>query len=293
MIKLGCNAMHKLDTPDTYTDVERLIDLIHELRFDFVDFQLYRGFRSREADFLLYLKHICLRYGVPIGFVAPEGGFVGSSVTADGALIGVPLPQDELRDTIAGAKDAVDIAVLMGAPLIRVFGGGIPKVSPHRQELWQTVVSSFQELCEYAADKGVCIGVHNHAPAVPPTGDDIVYLLQAVDRQNFTFIMDTGQWWGSPGTNREAIGDPNVDFYAYMEQTAPFASYVRAKLYRIDTGEERVLDYRRIMPIIRDIGFNGNMSIVFEDRGNNCSYHECLRLGADYLRSLLIEFQMQ
>ena len=26
--------MHKLDTPDTYTDVERLIDLIHELRFE-------------------------------------------------------------------------------------------------------------------------------------------------------------------------------------------------------------------------------------------------------------------
>ena len=64
------------------------------------------------------------------------------------------------------------------------------------------------------------------------------------------------------------------------------ASYVRAKLYRIDS--EQVLDYRRIMPIIRDVGFNGNMSVVFEDRGNSC-IEECLRLGSKYLRGLLGE----
>ena len=108
-----------------------------------------------------------------------------------------------------------------------------------------------------------------------------------MDRRNFTFILDTGQWWGSPGTNREAIGDPDVDVYASMQQTAPYASYVRAKLYRINSGKEQVLDYRRIMPIIRDVGFNGNMSVVFEDRGNSCSYEECLRLGSKYLLGLL------
>ena len=137
------------------------------------------------------------------------------------------------------------------------------------------------------------IGLHNHAPAVPPTGSDILYLLQAVDRRNFTFILDTGQWWGSPGTNREAIGNPDVDVvYAFTQQTAPMASYVRAKLYRIDSGKEQVLDYRPIMPIIRDVGFNGNMSVVFEDRGNSCRDEECLRLGSKYLRGLLGEFGM-
>ncbi len=292
MIKLGCNAMHKLGTPGTYTEVETLVDLIHELRFDFVDFQLYRGFPSRETEFLLHLKQKCHGYGLPVGFVAPEGGFLGSTTTPGGAVVGVPLSAEELRATIAGAKNAVDVAVLMGAPLIRIFGGGVPDQSEDRDRLWQIVVSSFQEVADYAEDKGVFIGLHNHAPAVPPTGDDILYLLQAVDRPNFTFILDTGQWWGSPGTNREAIGDPDIDFYAYMIQTAPYATYVRAKLYRIDSGEERVIDYRRIMPIIRDVGFNGNMSIVFEDRGNDCSYEECLRLGSRYLRGLLTEFRM-
>lgn len=284
--------MHKLDTPGSYSEVETLVDLIHELRFDFVDFQLYRGFPSRGSDFLLHLKLKCQRYGLPIGFVAPEGGFLGSASTPQGDVIGVPLPAEELRTTIAGAKNAVDVAVLMGAPLIRIFGGGVPEQSEDRDQLWQIVVSSFQEVADYAASKGVSVGLHNHAPAVPPTGDDILYLLEAVDRQNFTFILDTGQWWGSPGTNREAVGDPEVDFYAYMIQTAPHASYVRAKIYRIESGEEQVIDYHRIMPIIRDVGFNGNMSIVFEDRGNSCSYEECLRRGSAYLRRLLKEYRI-
>ena len=282
--------MRKLDTPDAYAGVETLVDLIHELRFDFVDFQLYRGFPSREAEFLLHLKLKCQRYGLPIGFVAPEGGFLGSASSPQGEVIGVALPADELRATIAGAKNAVDVAVLMGAPVIRIFGGGVPEESEDRGRLWQIVVSSFQEVADYAAPKGVSVGLHNHAPVVPPTGDDILFLLDAVDRQNFTFILDTGQWWGSPGTNREAVGDPEIDFYGYMLQTAPHATYVRAKLYRIDSGEERVIDYRRIMPIVRDVGFNGNMSIVLEDRGNDCSYEECLRLGSGYLRGLLDEF---
>ena len=290
MIKLGCNAMQKVKgRPSESVDVEVLIDLIHELKLDIIDFQLDRGFRSRDPDYLRRIKLKCHRYGLPIGFIGAGEGFVGQCRGSGGEVLGAPLPPGEMRERINHVKEAVEIAAFMGAPLIRLFGGGIPERSENRQALWSGVIESFQEVCDYAAERGILVGLHNHAPVVPPTGDDILAILRDVDRKNFTFILDTGQWWGSPGSSRH---DPEVDFYRYMERTAAHASYVRAKIYKIDSGREEWLDYRRIMDILESASFNGNMSIVFEDQGNRCAYSRSIALGAAYLRALLTERSM-
>ena len=290
MIKLGCNAMQKVKgSPSESVDVEILIDLIRELKLDIIDFQLDRGFRSRDPGYLRRIKLKCHSYGLPIGFVGAGEGFVGQASGPGGEVVGIPLPPRDLRERITQVKEAVDIAAFMGAPLIRLFGGGIPARSENRQALWSGVIESFQEVCDYAAGRGILIGLHNHAPVVPPEGDDVLGILGDVDRKNFTFILDTGQWRGSPGSSRH---DPEVDFYRYMEQTAAHASYVRAKIYKIDSGREEWLDYRRIMTILKSANFNGNMSIVFEDRGNRCDYAHSIALAAGYLRTLLAEFAM-
>ena len=290
MIKLGCNAMQKVKgRPSESVDVEILIDLIRDLKLDIVDFQLDRGFRSRDPDYLFHIKLLCHRYGLPIGFIGSGEGFVGQCSGPGGEVLGAPLPPRVLQERVIQVREAVDIAAFMGAPLVRLFGGGIPARSENRQVLWSGVIASFQEVCDYAVERGVLVGLHNHAPVVPPTGDDILSILRDVDRKNFTFILDTGQWWGSPGSSGH---DPEVDFYRYMEQTAAHASYVRAKIYKIDSGREEWLDYRRIMTILESANFNGNMSIVFEDRGNRCDYSRSIALGAAHLRALLAEFSM-
>ena len=290
MIKLGCNTLVRdREHPEKFIDIERLIRLIHELRLDIIDFQLYTGFRSRDPEYLRRIKILCHRYGLPIGFVGIGSGFVGASNKPNQGMIGVPLPSEELQRRVDEAKEAVDVAVLMGAPLIRLFGGGVPEGTENREALWSTMIRSFQEVADYAADKGILLGLHNHPPTVAPTGDDILRILHDVDRENFTFILDTGQWWGSPGTNRAGASDPNVDIYEYMEQTAPYASYVRAKIYKIDSGQEEWIDYRRVMTILKAVNFNGNLSIVFEDRGNRCGYAEAIGLAVRHLRELLTD----
>ena len=80
--------------------------------------------------------------------------------------------------------------------------------------------------------------------------------------------MDTGQWWGSIGADPRGEFDPDVDIYAYMEQTAPYASCVRAKIYKIDSGREEWIDYGRVMKILQEIEYNGAMCICFEGQGN-------------------------
>ena len=289
MIKLGCNSLVKdRDNPGGWIDIETMIDLIHTLRLDIIDFQLDRGFRSLEPAYLRKVKILCHRYGLPIGFIGAGSGFVGTAQLPNGSVVGASLSPDELQQRIDVVKKAVDVAVFMGAPLIRLFGGGVPEGTENREAVWSTMISGFQAVSDYAAEKGILIGLHNHPPAAEPTSDDILRILNDVDRENFTFILDTGRWRGAP-TSREGTSDSSENIYRYMEQTAPYASYVRAKIYKVDSGKEELLDYRRIIAILKKANFNGNMSIVLEDQGNQCDYAEAIRLAVKHLRELLVE----
>ncbi len=286
MIKLACNSLIGLEDGEPI-DAEEFVDLAYELRLDAVDFQLDRGLRSRDRDYLLRLKRLCLGRGLPIGFLGIGGGFIGSTAPAHLGGVGAPLPRDELRRRIDEAKAAVDDAAFMGAPLIRIFGGSVPDGTENRDALWAEMITSYQELCDYAAGRGVFIGLHNHPPVDSPTGQEIIDILRDTDRPNFTFILDTGRWYGSPGTGEMGVSYPDVDIYEYMEQTAPYASYVRAKIYKIDSGREEWIDYGRVMEVLRGVGFNGTMSIVYEDQGNACGPREAIALAVAHLRDVI------
>ncbi len=296
MIKLGCNAMLMVpddqrsddkEDPLNWMDIETLIDVIAGLRMDFTDLQLFRGFRSQGMDYFQRIKQKCLNQGLPIGFLGVGSGFVGTKVLSNGQRIAVSLNDAEHRSRMEEAKRAVDLAAFMSAPLIRVFAGRIPEESENQRGLWEGVVHSFQELADYAAGKGIFVGLHNHPPATAPVGDDIIRLIEDSNRDNITFILDTGQWWGSPGALSEGTMDEDINFYQFMEETAPYATYVRAKIYKIDSGREEWIDYERVMAILRDVNFNGNMSIVYEGRENRCSDLEGIGLAVAYLRELL------
>ena len=131
----------------------------------------------------------------------------------------------------------------------------------------------------YAATKGVSVGLQNH----PSTGDDMLRIRSETDRENFNFIMDTGQWVGSPGGYEKERTE--VDFYGFMEQTAPYAMYIRTKFYKIESGTEEWIDYGRIVPIIKGVDYNGCISIVYE--GQEEDRVEQVRKAAVYLREHL------
>ena len=275
MIKLGCFAvLQDRDNPGQFVDLERFIRFAHGLRLDVIDFHLQKGFLSREPDYLRHIKMQCLRHGLPIGYLGSGGGFVGTEA--------------ERRERVAQAKADVDVAVLMGAPMIRLFGGHVPEGVVDREPLWAPMVGCFQEVADYAAGKGVIIGLQNHDNRnLAATGDDVLRILREVDRENLTLILDTGQWKGSIGAHPRGEFDPDVDIYAYMEQTAACASYVRAKIYRIDSGREAWIDYERVLQILKGVDFNGCLSIVFEGQDNACNDEEAIRLAVWHLRALL------
>ena len=265
-MKIGLYAsMFGKDDPPTLQSIESYIEHAYDLRLDLIDFRSDRGFSSSEPDYLIRTKLSCIEKGLAIGYLASGGHFVGTD--------------DELRDKVSRAKTDMDIALILGAPMIRLFCGQ-PLENPEEQK---REIQCFQEVCDYGMQIGIAVGLQNH----PSTGDDVVRIIEQTDRPNFRFLLDTGQWCGSPARN-QGTPDPDHDIYEYMRQTAHLASHVRAKFYKIDSGKEEWIDYERIVPTLAEAGYNGPLSVVFEGKDiNDCDDKTVMHLAADHLRDVV------
>ena len=252
------------DVTNVFPDIESYIDYAYELRLDVIDLRSDRGFHEHGHSYLLETKLRCLEKGLAIGYLASGGHFVGT----DG----------ELAEKLETVCSDVQVAARLGAPMVRVFCGERPQSREERAR----EIRCFRQACDFAAEHGIAVGLQNH----PSTGPDILDILAATERSNLSFLLDTGQWMGSPGRH-QGVADPDHDIYAYMKQTAPYATHIRAKFYKVDSGTEEWLDYPRIVEILESVNFNGTVGVVFEGRDiNDCDDREVLRLAAAELRRL-------
>ena len=79
--------------------------------------------------------------------------------------------------------------------------------------------------------------------------------------------------------------------YDYIRETAPYATHVRAKFFKIDSGREEYLDYDRIVPMLVDAGYNVPLTVVFEGKDiNACGDRDVIRLAAEQLRTLVAQY---
>ena len=259
MIKIGCNFLSLKDT-----SVEDFIKIAYDLNLDCVDFH-YRAFDSDDPDYLGEIKLQCLKYGLPIGYIGMSGLFVGTA--------------EERAAHAQSCKDAIDRAFFLGSPIVRAFCAVVPEKNGDGDDPWPAMIAGYQEIADYAAEKGIAVGLQNH----PSTGEEMNKIRTLTDRPNFGYVMDTGQWVGSRGGYEKEITD--VDFYEFMEQTVEHAYYIRTKFYEIETGTEQWLDYERIARIIKGANYNGCISVVYE--GQHEDRVEQVRLGVNLLRELL------
>ena len=99
MIRLNMMARETKDN-----SIDSVIELAHRLKLDGVDIHL--SGMPRERDYLLRVKLLCLKWGLPIGY-AGAGSFVGPAEGAD--------------EQMEQGKRDVDAAAFLGAQLLRVF----------------------------------------------------------------------------------------------------------------------------------------------------------------------------
>ena len=277
MIKLSLQSLCYRDTFNAGDiDLFGMIDKAREYRLDGIDIH-FAHFASTERDYLEDVRMACLRNGLQMCYIGVSNNF--------------GMTGDEQRSQIDDMKHWIDVAAVMGIQMVRSFGGWVPE-GETEETVWPRIVSATKEVAEYGASKGVKVGLHNHNHGcAPATGEQVLRILDEVDNPYYTHILDTGQYRGSPGASlgERGVEDVEHNFYGSIEASAPRAVHIRAKIYRIASGSEAWLDYDRIMKIVKSVGFNGWMSVVFEGQ-DELDEPTAVPLAAAFLRRKLDEY---
>jgi sugar phosphate isomerase/epimerase len=167
---------------------------------------------------------------------------------------------------IEKAREAIEVGMFLGAPVLRVFVGSAP--APDKtKEAFQRGVEALRKTAEMGAEAGMPIALQNHS-GLTSTGDDMLAFYKAVNHPNFTLLLDTGHFAGREGPNGPKIaGTAYKDYYRSLEQVAPVTQFVRVKFYEPDAnGREKHIDYNRVLNILRAVHYNGFLGIVYEGK---------------------------
>ncbi|MEW6754684.1 MAG: sugar phosphate isomerase/epimerase family protein [Candidatus Latescibacterota bacterium] len=275
MMKLGCMSLsYQREFAAGKLDLEGLVERAYELRLDGID--IHTGaFASTEPAYLRRIRMQALRRGLALSYVGVSSNF--------------GKPAEQLPAEVETAKRWIDVAEQMGIPLVRVFAAWVPQ-GDTGEAVWQRMIPCLREVALHGERKGVVVGLHNHNHGcVTRTGKDVRRILKEVDNPYFSHILDTGQYVGSPGASGAGgKEDPSLDFYGSIAETAPLAVHVRCKIYRIQSGREEWLDYPRIFRILRGVGYNGWLSIVYEGQDVE-EEATAVPKAAKYLRRLMAQ----
>ena len=95
--------------------------------------------------------------------------------------------------------------------------------------------------------------VENHG-GLSSNGEWLAGVIQAVDRPNCGTLPDFGNFY-------------EYDRYQGVEELMPFAKGVSAKSYDFDDeGNEKRIDYRRMLEIVINAGYRGWIGIEYEGK---------------------------
>ena len=159
-------------------------------------------------------------------------------------------PKGARRDEeIALTKKWIDRSVLMGAPHIRVFAGVQPKDFT-RAEADKMVISALQECGEYAAKRGIFLGLENHDSI--GSAETLLPMIKAVNNPWVGINLDSGNF---------RTADPYKDF----AECVPYAVNVQLKVELQPAGSaKKAADLKRFTEILRAGGYQGWVALEYE-----------------------------
>lgn len=228
-----------------HLDPERRLSLIEFIDYcadhncDGTELTSYYFPKELTDEFLTSLKRHAHLRGVDISGTAVGNNFA----RPDGP---------ELRAEIEAVKGWIDRAALLGAPHIRVFAGnpqGIDKETAKRQ-----CTRALEECGDYAAGKGVWLGLENHGGIVAQVAD-LLDIVKGVQSPWVGINLDTGNFYSDRSP------------YDEMADLAPYAVNVQLKvaLNLRGTGRQPT-DLQRVVRLLRNANYQGYVALEYEEK---------------------------
>ena len=191
-------------------------------------------------EYLMQVKAKTFRLGLDIS---------GTAIGNDFCVAPGPKRDEQLQM----CRDWIDHAAAMGAPVIRIFAGKVPKGESEEQALTRCV-EGINESLKYAAQKGVVLALENHG-GITATPEQLLAIVERVDDSPFF------------GVNFDSGNFRTDDPYRDLEKIAPFA--VNAQIKVAVSGpdrKKRPADLPRIVNILKDAGYRGYVVLEYEEK---------------------------
>lgn len=198
-------------------------------------------FPTRDSTYLHELRTVAEGEGVKL-----------SQMPVDSTRIALS-DQAQLRQELDDAKHWIEVADQLGIPTVRIASGPF---DVNDAKAFETLIASYRELSTTAAGYGIALAVENLGP-LTNNADGIVRIVQEVAASNLGTCLD---WGNTEGALR----------YTLLEQIAPFAKMVHAKVSEPGSDPEKQIDAERCMQIVRDSGYDGY--IALESSGSGDTY---------------------
>jgi sugar phosphate isomerase/epimerase len=146
------------------------------------------------------------------------------------------------------AKKWIVVASKLGAPVIRVFAGEIPKGYENKwDEVAGWMIDCFKECAVYGEKYGVLIGIQNHGDMLQ-TAEQCIKVIKAVNSEWVGLIVDTGNF-------------KTKDPYADIEAVVPYAVNWQVKESAFGLGNVIETDYARLIKILKKGGYRGYLPV--------------------------------
>ena len=218
--------------------LEKFIHYCADLGIDGTELTGYYFPKDVTDAYVLNLKQLAFRMGLDISGTAIGNNFC--------------LPEGPKRDEqLAMCREWIDYAATLGAPVIRIFAGKVPKGDTEAASV-KRCVTGINESLKYAAQKGVFLALENHG-GITATPKQMLGIIEQIDESPwFGVNFDSGNF---------ATDDP----YRDLEKIAPYAVNAQIKVNVKQAGVKTPADIKRTVKILKDAGYRGYVVLEYEE----------------------------
>ena len=196
----------------------------------------FPGYPEVPTDEYIYeLKRKAFKLGIDISGTGIRNNFAS------------PDPKVRAAD-VELAKKWIIVAEKLGAPVIRLFAGAIPKGYENKwDEVAGWMIECYKECAAFGEKHGVIIGIQNHGDMLQ-TADQCIKVVKAVNSKWAGIILDTGNF---------KVADPYVD----IETIIPYTVNWQVKESVFGVNSPIKTDIPRLMKIIKKSGYRGYLPV--------------------------------
>ncbi len=155
-------------------------------------------------------------------------------------------------------KRTIDLAVMFGARTIRVYRVGSPN---EKAEHIDTMAPWYKQVCEYAAEQKVYMGVENHGGVISGSAEHCRALAEKVGSPYFGVLYDPCNLL-TAGVDYKAAFEVMRDHIVHVHlKDGKLSDHASAKSTMLGEGE---VDVPWVLSKLEEIGYEGDVALEYE-----------------------------